>query len=98
MTGESSMTDDRGQRRVFERARRLQSGAAEVEAPKRPTGKVRNMTVGMAAAFGAKRLDRAAAIRPDSAFYARFGRSQPASCHGRGSDRDSMRVRWNAEA
>ncbi len=60
--------------------------------------KVRNMTVGMAAAFGAKRLDRAAAIRPDTAFYGRFERVQPASCQVPNIVQDSEGVCRDAEA
>lgn len=44
--------------------------------------KCENMTVGMADAFGAGRLDRAAAIRSDGAFYAGFFGSQPGLLSG----------------
>lgn len=56
------------------------------------------MTVGMAAAFGAKHLDRAAAIRPDTAFYGRFERVQPASCQVPNIVQDSEGVCRDAEA
>ena len=48
-----------------------------------PTGSVRIMTVGMAVALGAGRLDTATAIRSDAALYVRWFEPQPASCQAR---------------